>query len=84
MSIIDTLSYLCMAWQKKVVKRKADVHEKYMSVLKYFLQRKSPPPSWVDVKLALESVLTGCHDFDLPHEVQEQLDHLSCESDAGI
>ena len=54
-----------------------------MFVLQSFLNRKSPPPSWTDVKLALESVLVGQHDFNVSPEVQEQLEQLSCESESS-
>ena len=55
-----------------------------MLVLKFFLERKSPPPSWADVKLALNSDLIGRHDFDLPSVVQEQLEQLSHHLVSGM
>ena len=54
-----------------------------MSILKSFLDRKNTLPSCVDVKLALKSVLFGFHDFDLPHEVQEELKQQSCDGVSG-
>ena len=64
----------------QIAGRKIEVYDKYMSVLKSFLERKSPPPSWVNVKLALESVIIGRRDFDLPREVQEELKQLSSDT----
>ena len=70
----------------QVARRKAEVYDKYIAVLKSFLERKSPPPCWADVKLTLESDLIGHHDFDLPREVQEQIEQLSSDSspDSGM
>ena len=64
----------------QVARKEAEVYHSYIAVLKSFLSRKSPPPCWADVKLALDSDLIGHHDFDLPREVQEQLEQLSCDS----
>ena len=48
------------------------MYDQYISMLKFYMKREKPKPSWLDVVLALQSPFVDCQDLrqtNLPQKV---------------